>query len=262
MADLRKQLAIALAATIVASTTAAFADPHPALPQRPTLTTAAIALEPGSMQLELGYLLARPAPDTTLHFTPLAFRLAAHEAVELRLLWDGAAFAEQRNEATRQGVGDLTSQLLMHALGEGTWAPALGFLVGVRAPIGSRPFSLEATRVDARLALSKTLAFARLDLNSGLFVDIDADGDSLFRLPLSIQAHFRLFGLLGLFGEVEGWFPMDEESGDPPFTGRLGLQFEALDELVIDGFVGFGLTETAPEIALGLGLTWNFGDFY
>lgn len=229
-------------------------------PSRPTTSEGAYALDEGTLQAELGYLLAGSDTGVLTHSVPLLLRLGAASFVDVRL---GAPLFQHSSGSS--GFGDLTLGARFVTNDEGTYLPAFGLLAQLTAPTATGAFAEEHVGLETALQISKRFfEFIELDLTGGLRADFDAGrgGGHTLALPAALALHFDIYGVIDLFGEFSTvtWL----QGGPEDFTaaGLVGFGWRVVPEVVIDLAAEIGATRMANDVTATIGVTWSFGGLF
>lgn len=252
--------AMALAALVLAGAAPAGAEDVPPIePSRPSRSTGARTVPPGTLQLETGVEYAHTRvggePDERSFSVQATLRLGVTDRLELRV--DGEPLVRLRGADDDTGPGDLVVAAKYRVLvpDEGSPWPALSLQPSVKIPIARQPIGSE--RVDAGV-----LAIATLDLPAGFGLDVNA-GLTAVGQPhgyllqgfgaASIQRDLVPERLSG-FAEV---FVLSREDRDGRHQAGVdaGLVYRITRTLAADVGIETTFSGRGPEYALRAGLS-------
>ncbi len=182
--------------------------------------------------------------------------------MELRLGFDGSLW-EQTREAGQTtdltGAGDMEVGAKFYLWEEQDWFPEAALLAGVSLPIGKEQLSSERADPSFRLSLSHTLS-DRFSFGYNLgstwesALDETGDRDTLSLFNYTATLAIGLSDPVGLFVEVFGDIPFNAEGG-PRNSFDGGVTYLLRDNLQLDAAAGVGLSESADDWFVGLGIT-------
>ena len=268
------QVSLCLLYSVVFTLVPCFAQekvsPKPELvTDRPDQTESSVVVPPGYVQVETGWSLSRNQEGgirTNTHAFPgTLFRIGALDRVELRLDYGGALWEQTRDDGQNthlSGSGDMGIGAKLYFWEEQGWVPEAALLVGVSLPVGKEQFSSGRADPSFRLNLSHTLS-DRLSFGYNLgatwesTLDETNDRDTLSLFNYTAVLGVSLSDRAGLFAEVFGDIPFNAKGG-PRNSVDGGLTYLIRDNLQIDGAAGFGLSDSADDWFVGLGITARF----
>ncbi len=233
---------------------------------RPDQTESSVIVPLGYVQVETGWSLSRHQEGgirTNTHTFPgTLFRIGALDRMELRLDYGGALW-EQTQEAGQSanlgGSGDMGIGTKLYFWEEHNWLPEAALLAGVSLPVGKDQFSSGRADPSFRLSLSHTLS-ERLSFGYNLgatwesTLDETNDRDTLSLFNYTAVLGIGLSERAGLFAEVFGDIPFNAKGG-PRHSFDGGLTYLIRGNLQIDGSAGIGLSHSADDWFVGLGIT-------
>ncbi len=242
-------------------------SPKPELvTDRPDQTESSVVVPPGYVQVETGWGLARHQEGgirTNTHTFPgTLFRIGVLDRVELRLGYGGALW-EQTREAGQStnlsGSGDMGVGAKLYFWEEQGWVPEAALLAGVSLPVGKEQFSSGRADPTFRINLSHTLSDSlSFGYNLGATwestLEETNDRDTLSFFNYTAVLGIGLSDRAGLFAELFGDIPFNAKGG-PRHSFDGGLTYLIRDNLQIDGAAGVGLSDSADDWSVGLGIT-------
>ncbi len=245
-------------------------SPKPELvTDRPDQTESSVVVPPGYVQIETGWSLSRNQEGgirTNTHAFPgTLFRIGALDRMELRLDYNGSLW-EQTQEAGQStnlsGSGDMGIGAKLYFWEEQGWVPEAALLATVSLPVGKDQLSSGRADPSFRVSLSHTLSDRfSFGYNLGATWESTLEGTS-DRDTLSLFNYTAVLGMglsdrAGLFAEVFGDIPFNAKGG-PRHSFDGGLTYLIRDNLQIDGAAGVGLSDSADDWFVGLGITARF----
>ena len=234
---------------------------------RPDFVESSDVVGLGRFQVETGVTSDRHAQDgvtvRTLT-TPTLFRYGIGETLELRLETDG--YTRERTSdsigatsATARGWSDLSFGVKWHVLeGAGT-TPGVAWLLHVDAATGSRAFRGTGLRPSLRAAIEWDLPedFS-LGVMPGVYVERNDAGKrytgAIFAVTLGKEWSPRWHS----FVEIAGQQLTSKRNGGSVVTLDAGLAFVATPTLQFDIEVSRGLSDAAPDLESGFGVSIKF----
>ncbi|MFB3142340.1 MAG: transporter, partial [Acidobacteriota bacterium] len=236
---------------------------------RPDQTESSVVVPPGYVQVETGWSLSRNQEGgirTNTHAFPgTLFRFGALDRMELRLDYGGVLW-EQTREAGQStdtsGSGDMGIGAKVYFWEEQGWLPEAALLAGLSLPVGKDSFSSGRADPSFRFSLSHTLS-DRLSFGYNLgatwesTLDETNDRDTLSLFNYTAVLGIGLTERAGLFVEAFGDIPFNAQGG-PRNSLDGGFTYLMRDNLQIDGFAGVGLSDSADDWFVGLGITARF----
>lgn len=233
---------------------------------RPDQTESSTVVPPGYVQIETGWSLSRNEvggiQSNTHTFPGTLFRIGVLDRMEIRLGYDGSQWERNRSggqSATSNGSGDMGIGTKLYFWEEQGWIPEAALLAGLSLPIGQDQFSSGRVDPSFRMSLSHTLS-DRLSFGYNLgatwesALEDTGDRDTLSLFNYTAALGIGLTDRVGLFAEVFGDIPLNADGG-PQNSFDGGLTYLILDNLQIDGAAGVGLSHSADDWFVGLGIT-------
>lgn len=240
---------------------------RPFTTDRPQFTESSQTLIRGRLQIEGGYTLNYDDEDDIRliqHFFPdLMVRYSLTDDFEIRGSWPGIIFSHFTDDL----VGDSGS------FDDGT-NPNVGFKLALwdqrdaipqtalsaSAPIETdgAAFSLPSLQpivdvlyswaIDDRLIVSGSTGVALLRAN----------GDDFFDLQQSVSADYLITKRYGAYAEWIAFFRHKSAVNIDQYLADIGVYYLVTEHLQIDGRVGVGLNDVAPDFFTGVGFSYRF----
>lgn len=264
------RIAIWMIPVFVASLGAAWAqEPSELVTDRPDQTESAVTVDPGKVQLELGFTFIRDDEEGLRREAQEAggtlIRLGLRRGLELRIGfvgWVREELAVTGGDLVTDGAGDAELGVKILLREEQGSAPQMALLASTSVPLGERAFTTDRFDPALRLAFSHTLS-DRLGLgyNVGISwateLDLEGDLDTLASPFYTLALGIGLSSRWGAFVELFGEFPSQAgEDARHSFNG--GLTFLVADHVQLDLAGGLGLSEVADDAFLGVGLSMRW----
>ena len=234
---------------------------------RPDFVESSDVVGLGRFQLETGLTSDRHAQDgvtvRTLT-TPTLFRYGIGETTELRLETDGYARERTRDavagtSTTASGRSDLSFGIKWHVLDGKDSTPGVAWLLHVDTATGSKAFRGSGLRPSLRAAVEWDLPedFS-LGVMPGVYVDRNDAGKrftgAIFAATLGKEWSPRWHS----FVEIAGQQLTSRRNGGSVVTLDAGLAFVATPTLQFDIEVARGLSDAAPDLESGIGVSIKF----
>ncbi len=220
---------------------------------RPDFTESGVVVPPGSIQLEAGFTFEE-GPDSGSFFTgPEALiRWGISETLELRL---GAPnFERIANGESQSGLGDASLGAKWQLGPVGAWD--LAGILTTSVPTGADEFTSNAWDPQLILAAGRDLN-ERWSLGAQVSVESASAGDereTIGGATLVLGTALGETGRTGTFLEIAAILP---ESGTSPLVLHHGYTYLLEENLQLDLHGGFGLSETAPDMFVGAGVSYR-----
>ena len=260
-------LRFAACAAALAGATLAHAGDDTIATDRPDFVESSDVVGAGRFQLETGLTSDRHARDgvtvRTLT-TPTLLRYGIGETLELRLETDGwtherTADRTSSTSLTERGWSDLSFGVKWHVLDGAGRTPGVAWLLHVESATGSSPFRGQGLRPSLRAAIEWDLPEEfSLGVMPGVYVDRNDDrkrfGGGIFAVTLGKEWSPRWHSFL----EVAGQQLASKRNGGSVVTLDTGLAFVATPSLQFDVEVSRGLTDAAPDLESGVGVSIKF----
>jgi hypothetical protein len=246
--------------------TSAFAQAQDSIvTDRPDFVESSDVVGARRFQLETGVASDRRTHDgvrvRTLT-TPTLFRYGLGDTTELRLETDGWTRERTRDGVasyTEHGRSDLSLGIKWHVLDGAGTTPGVAWLLHVDTATGSRPFRGAGLRPSLRAAIEWDLPEEfSLGLMPGVYVDRNDAGrrfaGGIFAMTLGKEWSPRWHSFL----EVAGQQLASRRDGGSVVTLDTGLAFVATPALQFDIEASRGLSDAAPDLTSGLGVSIKF----
>lgn len=231
---------------------------------RPDFTEGPKTIEPGHLQVELGYTFIRDDEDGVEkkeHALPGSLlRVGLPSDLEFRLSWDGYSFEElEEAGASRDHDGgtDVAVGGKYRLIEDGDFA--LSLLAELTLPAGARNKTSDAVEPQ----LSFLWAYDLTDVlglagNVNLSSVIAEDGERIFEPSNSLALAYDLNESFGSYVEYFGFYPTEsaEDAEDEHYLNA-GLTYAVSSNVQLDTLIGFGLNEDADDLFTGLGLSFR-----
>ncbi len=275
-------LVTAFTGLLVAGT--AWAAPPMGASARPMATESVLEGNSGTFSLELGYTYQETKEETTLPTTqsssssnsalssqalPMLLRFQALPILEVRA--GATPYLEQANNQDRT---DMEFGALATVLPNSPVAPGIGIFARSVGTITDSTSEKPFGNLDLRLVISEDLlGLLLLDLNVGYWFVIAPESSCVLGttttchtpsqsfVPLLFATRLPLFGVLSIFGEVEGFMNVSE-SDQSIWNTRFGAQVHLGESWSFDAGVSLGMSDAAPTTGVSAGLRWDFLDLY
>jgi hypothetical protein len=138
---------------------------HSSLPCRPTIACTADIVEPGSVEVEIGYLFRQLTPDVLQHSMPILGKLTLARFVQLQVGGNGATF---QNTPPPRYLDNIVTGFKFHLHDQKKRAPSLSWSVALSSPLSSNAAYLRAFNLFYIAYVTKDFAWLHADLNLGL----------------------------------------------------------------------------------------------
>jgi len=227
---------------------------------RPDFVESSDVVGAGRFQVETGMTADRTTRDgvtvRTLT-TPTLFRLGVGETTELRLETDGWT-RERVDGATTHGWSDLSFGLKWHMQDGKDATPGIAWLLHVDTATGSKAFRGEGLRPSLRAAIEWDLPDEfSLGVMPGVYVD-RVDGKRFAGGILAATLGKEWSPRWHSFLELAGQQLASKRHGGSVVTLDAGLAFAATPTLQLDIEASHGLTDAAPDLEAGVGVSIKF----
>jgi hypothetical protein len=234
---------------------------------RPDFVESSEVVGPGRFQVETGLTSDRHAQDgvtTRTLSTPTLFRYGIGETTELRLETDG--YTRERTSdsvagttATARGWSDLSFGVKWHVLEGRDSTPGVAWLLHVDTATGSKAFRGAGLRPSLRAAIEWDLPedFS-LGVMPGVYVDRNDAGKHYAGAILAATLGKEWSPRWHSFLEIAGQQLTSKRNGGSVVTLDAGLAFVATPTLQFDVEVSRGLSDAAPDLESGLGVSVKF----
>jgi hypothetical protein len=234
---------------------------------RPDFVESSAVVGAGHWQVETGLTFDRTSTagaTTRSVTTPTLLRFGLGETTELRLETDGLARERTSDPAAgtshgEHGYADLALGIKWHVLeGEGS-TPGVAWLLHVDTATGSAAFRGAGLRPSLRAAIEWDLPedFS-LGVMPGVYVDRNDQGKRYAGGILAATFGKAWSPRWHSFLEVAGQRLASRGNGGSTVTLDAGLAFVATPWLQFDVEVAHGLSDAAPDLASGAGVSIKF----
>lgn len=234
---------------------------------RPDQTESALVVPRGSVQIETGWLRIEDEDGRfeieTEELLGTLVRVGLSDRVELRLGWAGDVEEEVELDGQRlgeiSGVGDAEIGTKIHLATERGRRPEVALLAAVGLPVGEDEITSDRFDPAFRVSLAHTLS-DRISFGYNLGMAWESaetlpgvrETFSFFQYTAAMG--FGLSERWGAFVEVFGDLPVDAPGGAANSVDG-GFTFLVRDNFQLDVSAGAGLSDSAPDRFLGLGLS-------
>ena len=252
---------VALALVVSAAGPGSAEEPTPVDPDRPSVSTSARTVPPGSWQLEAGAAYSHErvagAPAERQAALETTVRVGLVSTLEIRI--DGDPIVWQRNAAERTGLGDITLGAKWRLVEADGVMPAVALMPFVKLPTARAPIGTERVDGGVRGLLSFELpASWSLDANVGVAAIGQASGGHIAQGVASAALAHPLSEHLS--GFVELAFASHAERGErDSLVADLGVTLSITPRLALDAAVFTTVAGKGPDYAFRLGLSARFG---
>ena len=209
-----------VALLLVLSTSAAAAqveEPQTLEPDRPDVTNGTHIVDVGLVQIEIGALFNRTAPDHQNAGTPLTFRVGLTDWLEVRVGGDGFLTYSDPG-GRRSGIGNVQIGAKLRLWADPGGAPVLSILPAINLPAASESKGLGSGQSDITLALltgTDVLTRGHIDVNYGIGLMGSGPGLSRFTQHLvSLSASAEIPGPVTPYVETF-WLSRQDPDGGP-----------------------------------------------
>lgn len=235
---------------------------------RPDFTESALTITPGRVQVEAGASVAEADGSDALAVGEVLVRIGLAERWELRLAPGSYERVEPRRGPSVDGLGDssvgvkVTLPELARLFPRGA-RPDVAVIADADLPTGDDDLGEDGVRPGAILSLGWDLS-PRVGLGVNLGYRRAREGGERFDQPsASVAVGLAAGERLSLFGE---WFAVGEleaGTGPAPDTELVhhvdgGLTWLVNPDFQLDAFVGFGVSDAAPDHFAGVGFAARF----
>ena len=234
---------------------------------RPDFVESSDVVGLGRFQVETGLTSDRHAQDgatvRTLT-TPALFRYGIGETIELRLETDGYTYERTRDtaaatSATARGWSDLSFGVKWHVLEGKDSTPGVAWLLHVDTATGSKAFRGAGLRPSVRAAIEWDLPEDfTLGVMPGVYVDRNDDGKRFAGAILAATFGKVWSPRWHSFLEIAGQQLASKRNGGSVVTLDAGLAFVATPTLQFDIEASRGLSDAAPDLESGIGVSVKF----
>ena len=232
-----------------------------ALAGRPLSTDDAGTVEPGHLEVEVGWEYAKQPNDDKENSIAVAMTTG--------LIWDCVDFGIEApylflnpdSGDNADGFGDVEARIKWRFLKETDSFPALAATIGIKSTTGDEDKGLGSGEIDVPINFIATKGFDLLTLNANLgynFIGEPKGEDVSDTVSYGIAAEYAFTDIFCVVGEVVGEMQTEDTDEDNPAEILVGATYELSFGTVIDAGIGFGLTDSSPDIKITAGLTHEF----
>jgi hypothetical protein len=248
---------------------AAAADEPELITDRPDQTESSAVVPPGRVQVEAGWIFAREdegGVETDAQEGPATLaRIGLADPVELRLGWAGFVSEEVETggaTADVDGPGDTGIGVKLDLWDEEGRRPDLALIAGVSLPTGDSEVTSDRVDPAFRFSASHTLGErVGLGYNLGLAWSTEADAagerDTVSSFVYTAAMGFAVADRVGAFVELFGGLG-GSAGGCPRHSLDGGFTWLVRDNVQLDASAGFGLSDAADDVFVGLGVSARF----
>ena len=252
--------AAALAAALLACTLAQAEDAIAT--DRPDFVESSDVVGAGRFQLETGLTNSRQAQGgitvRTLT-TPTLFRLGIGATTELRLETDGYTRERTTGSPAAHGWSDLSLGIKWHVLDGAGTTPGVAWLLHVDTATGSKAFRGVGLRPSLRAAIEWDLPEEfSLGVMPGVYVERNDAGKRFAGGIFAVTVGKEWSPKWHSFLELAGQQLASRRNGGNVVTLDAGLAFVATPTLQFDVEVSHGLSDAAPDLESGVGVSIKF----
>lgn len=222
-------------------------EAEPLVTDRPDFTESASVVPRGRVQLEAGATFAEADPFEEVTVGEVLFRIGVWRRVEARIGLNSYADVDGPGPDAN-GFEDPSLGLKVE-LAEGA-----ALLVDTTVPVGADEIGEEDWQPGVVLALARDVS-ERIGLGANLGYSRASEADEGFDQGLaSVAVGIGLAPRWGAFLEGYAVFPSGPGAGDEVVLDG-GLTYLASPDLQLDARLGFGVSDAAPDVILGVGLS-------
>jgi hypothetical protein len=234
-------------------------EPPPLVTDRPDQTESASVVPAGYAQLEAGgtHEVAGGPERVTGVGTALA-RIGLFGPIELRLGWAGWQRESGDGVESRSGFGGATAGLKVGVHEGQGLVPSVALIGTLLVPVGEPDVRAPGVDPEVRAAVAHDLGSGfSLGYNLGarwLTLGDATGAESMHTEGLYTVALGRGFDRVGVFVEAFGALTLSDETASRHAVDG-GVTFALFPNVQLDASVGTGLTSSAPDWFVGLGVS-------
>jgi len=230
-------------------------------PDRPDVTNGTHIVDIGLLQIEVGGLFTRAAPDDRQLGTPFTARVGVFEWLEARFGTDG--FLTQTDGFTSvTGIGNMQIGAKLRLWADPGGIPVLSILPTVNVPTASAQKGLGSGVADYTLAVLTGTDIGRhahVDVNYGIGEIGGGDGGRFIQHLVSVSASDAISDNWNPYIEAF-WFSRQDADGAAVTAIDAGAIYELGARYALDGGVQIGISSNAPAFAAFAGVSIMVGD--
>ena len=219
-------------------------------PDRPDVTNGTHIVDIGLLQIELGGLFARAAPDDRQLGTPFTARVGVFEWLEARFGTDGI-LTQTDGFTSVTGIGNMQIGAKLRLWADPGGIPVLSILPTVNVPAASVEKGLGSGVADYTLAVLTGADIGRhahVDVNYGVGEIGSGDGGHFVQHLVSLSASDAISDNWNPYMEAF-WFSRQDAGGGPVTAIDGGAIYELGARYALDGGVQIGIGGNAPAFA-------------
>lgn len=226
---------------------------------RPDFTEGTQTVQPGHLQLELGYTYLRDEEgnnDLEEHsFPEPLLRVGLIEDLELRIAWAGYV-SSKLNDETANGWTDFSVGFKHRMYQQNNLLPNLSFIAELSLPSGSREFSSDEVEAAGKLLWAYDFDKHSVAGNLNFANPIGIEGRYL-EISNSTAVAFNITKRIGTYLEYFGFYPAESVPEDDTHFLNGGFTYAINSDLQIDVRSGFGINSAAEDFFAGLGVSYR-----
>lgn len=227
----------------------------------PLSTDDAGTVEPGHLEVELGWEYARQPNDDRENSIAIVLKTG--------LIWDRLDFGIEipylflnpDEGEDEDGFGDVEAAVKLRFLDESDTFPALAAAVGIKTTTGDEDKGLGSGEIDVPINFIATKGFDRLTLHANLGYNVigKPEGEDVSdTVGYGVAAEYAVTEIFCIVGEVVGEIQTEDTDEDNPAEILAGATYELPFGTVLDAAVAAGLTDGSPDWKIVAGLTHEF----
>ena len=224
----------------------------PLVTDRPDFTESAVTVPRGDVQLESGYTFTRSDDVDDHTLGEVLLRIGLVDRLEARVGLGSHAWITAAGDDP-SGFEDPSLGLKAVLAQEETAGVAVAVLAATSIPIGDGDIGEDDWQPEIKLAVSRGFSeILALAANAG-YARASEDGEGFDQGSASLSLGMGLSEQWGAYAEMYGTFPVSP-SGEDEAVLNGGFTFLVHPLLQLDARAGAGLTDTAPDFFLGVGI--------
>lgn len=233
---------------------------------RPDQTESSSTVERGRVQIETGWLAVRDDEDGVRtdrdEVGGTLVRIGLAQRVEARIGWAGQIDETVRAGGSRHrsdGSGDAEVGFKVRLPDGGTGFELAAMLMSP-VPTGAGAFRSDAFEPEVRFLASRALARGwdlgiNLGVGSQRVERLDGGHRRIARALYTVALGHGLGDRWGVFVEAFGEVGASRDAGPPAHSVDAGVTYLVRDHIQLDLAVGYGLSESADDSFVGIGLS-------
>jgi len=244
-------LALSCGLALSCSVTARAQEPRQDVePDRPDVTNGTHIVDIGLLQIELGGLFTRAAPNDRQLGTPFTARVGVFEWLEARFGTDGI-LTQTDGFTSVTGIGNMQIGAKLRLWADPGGIPVLSILPTVNVPAASVDKGLGSGVADYTLAVLTGTDIGRhahVDVNYGVGEIGNGEGGHFVQHLVSLSASDAISDNWNPYIEAF-WFSRQDAGGGPVTAIDGGAIYELGARYALDGGVQIGISGSAPAFA-------------